>query len=67
MSIKTLMEWQRSSAFYTSGEEAIELQEMDTDISAILNQLNGVLPKDSQSSQKEASQQRWRFGLLKLR
>ena len=48
------MEWQRSSAFYTSDEEAIELPEMDTDISAILNQLNGVSPKCSQSSQKVA-------------
>ena len=67
MNVRTLMEWQRSSTFYTSGEETIELQEIDTDISGILNQLDSEAPYCSQPSQAEANQQRWCFGLLKLR
>ncbi|MDJ0703117.1 MAG: hypothetical protein QNJ46_07555 [Leptolyngbyaceae cyanobacterium MO_188.B28] len=66
MTIKEVMDWQRSSTFYTSGEEAAELQEMDTDISDILNQLNGLSPKPSRLLETQDKPQRWNFGFFKL-
>ena len=67
MAIKEVMDWQRSNTFYTSGEETTELQDMDTDISEILHQFNGVTPTHAQLLEPEDQPQRWNFGLLKLK